>query len=579
MRISEETINDIRQSANIVDVIGHFIPLIKKGKGYTAVCPFHDDHDPSLSISEDKQIYKCFVCGNGGNCFTFVQNFKKCSFVEAVIEVANIIGKPIDIDYVPVKKVNKFQHYYDLLNDYIEYTNYILTGTKLGLEAKEYLLNRGIDDSIINEFNIGYNPEDNKVYQSLKSKKYSDEDMIKVNVARMGQKGMNDVFYKRITFPIHDKYGNPIAFTARDFSGFSESKYINSSETLIYTKGDVLFNEHRAKDTSKQLGSVIVCEGVMDVIAYKRAGINNVVATLGTACTSKQVSLLKDLAKVIVLSYDGDKAGKAANMKVGELLLNAGCNIEVIDNNTGLDPDEIISKYDKNALRDLSSKRISFIDYAIKYYKEIYNLENYADRKTVTIKVSNLIDKLSDEYDKENYSNELYEITKIHKIGSNNVAKTKYNSVEKNYQKVFSLDGLTKAEYSILLMMSISKTAKDIYQKDLGCLLDEDNNTLANLIIDEYRKNEICRLSKLYDEVDEQNIKDLIVSLGVIDSLPEEYNETVFKGAIERVKEEIKKRKLEDLKSKITINETVDPEKTKEYLEEYTKLLKDLGGK
>ena len=578
MRISEETINDIRNSANIVDVIGHYIPLIKKGKGYTAVCPFHDDHDPSLSISEDKQIYKCFVCGNGGNCFTFVQNFKKCSFPEAVIEVAEIIGKPLNIEYSAPKKENKYQPYYNLLNDYIEYTNYVLTGTKLGLEAKEYLTNRGIEEDIINEFQIGYNPEDNRVYSSLKAKNYSDEDMIKVNVARMGNNGMNDVFYKRITFPIHDRYGNPVAFTARDYSGFSDSKYINSAETLIYTKGNVLYNYHRAKDTSKQLGSAIVCEGVMDVIAYKRAGINNVVATLGTACTKEQVALLKDLSKTVVLSYDGDKAGKAANMKVGSLLLDAGINVEVVDNNTELDPDEIISKHGKNALRDLSGKRLHYIDYAIKYYKDIYNLDNYADRKQMTVKISALIDKLTDQYDKENYSNELYELTKIHKIENTVKDKNEYNS-ERKAIRALSLDGLTKAEYSILLMMTMNRTAKDIYQKDLGCLLDEDNNQLANLIIDEYRRNGECRLSKLYDEVDDEDIKDLIISLGTIESLPEEYNKDILEGAIAKVKEEIKKKKLEDLKSKIAKNESINPEKTTEYLKQYTELLRELGGK
>ncbi|MBR3227256.1 MAG: DNA primase, partial [Erysipelotrichaceae bacterium] len=308
MRISEETINDIRNSANIVDVIGHYVPLIKKGRSYAAVCPFHDDHDPSLSISEDKQIYKCFVCGNGGNCFTFVENYKKCSFPEAVIEVAQIIGKPLNIEYTAPRKENRYRRYYDLLNDYISYANYILNATKLGLEAREYLEKRGIDETLINEFQIGYCPQDNKIYQNLRARNYSDEDMIRVNVARMGSNGMNDVFYRRIVFPIHNSDGEPVAFTARDFSGFSESKYINSSETLIYTKGNILYNYHRAKDSARQSGNVIVTEGVMDVIAYRRAAINNVVATLGTACTASQVQQLKEMAGTVILSYDGDKA-------------------------------------------------------------------------------------------------------------------------------------------------------------------------------------------------------------------------------------------------------------------------------
>lgn len=177
--INKETIDDILRSVDIVDVIGHYIPLVKKGKGYGAICPFHDDHDPSLSISQDKQIYKCFVCNNGGNAFTFVQNYKKISFLEAVKEVADIAGKPIDIGTSYVKKVDKNARYHDLLNDYIEYTNYCLTGTKLGLSAKEYLVNRGIDEEIINEFKIGFNPDNDRVSTVLKAKAYRDEEMIK----------------------------------------------------------------------------------------------------------------------------------------------------------------------------------------------------------------------------------------------------------------------------------------------------------------------------------------------------------------------------------------------------------------
>ncbi|MBR3227425.1 MAG: toprim domain-containing protein, partial [Erysipelotrichaceae bacterium] len=441
-----------------------------------------------------------------------------------------------------------------------------------------YLEKRGIDETMINEFQIGYCPQDNKIYQNLRARNYSDEDMIRLNVARMGSNGMNDVFYRRIVFPIHNKDGEPVAFTARDFSGFSESKYINSSETLIYTKGNILYNYHRAKDSARQSGNVIVTEGVMDVIAYRRAAINNVVATLGTACTAEQVRQLKDMAKTVILSYDGDRAGKAANMKIGEILLKSGVNVEVIDNDTGLDPDEIISVHGKNALRDLSARRLSYIDYAIKYYKDIYNLDNYADRKAMTLKVSALIDQLSDAYDIENYTNELYEITRIRKIGNEVKGKNEYNIVGKVANRI-SLDGLTKAEYTILTMMSFSKKAKDIYQKDLGYLLSEDSNRAANLIIDEYRKNGECQLARLYDEVEDQSIKDLIADLATVESLPEKFDEEVLRGSIERVKEEIKKRRLEDLKRLISKNQTIDPGKTNEYLEEYTELLKELGGK
>ncbi len=527
MRLTEEVINDIRNSASISEVIGHYIPLVKKGKGFTALCPFHDDHDPSLSISEDKQIYKCFVCGSGGNVFSFVRNFKKVSFQEAVVEVADIIGKPLEIDEpLKPKKIDKNQKYYDLLNSMRDYASYLLLATKSGLDAKEYLLNRGLEEEQIRKFNIGYDPGDSGLYKYLNKQGFSDEDMISAYVARMSDRGMNDIFYNRILFPIENINGDTIAYTARDFRGNSNSKYINSADTPVYNKGHVIYNYHRAKELAKQLGSVIVCEGVMDVIAYDRCGIENVVATLGTACTNEQLDLLQSLSKTIVLSYDGDKAGQAANLKIGELCMSRGLNVMVIDNRTEKDPDEIVNEFGKNALRDLSGKRVTFLDYVISFYQKNYNLENYQDRKKMAMKLFSLIDLLKDDYDKDNYLNEVYELTKIRKRQSEDRKKEYNNKVIFNN---YTIDGLTRAEYIILSQISLSNKAKDLYQKELGCLLMESNQDLAMLIIDEYRRYGSCSLSRLFDEVENKNIKELIVSLSTIESLPSTYDEAQLK--------------------------------------------------
>ena len=574
MKLTEEVINDIRNSADIVDVIGHYIPLVKKGKGYTALCPFHDDHDPSLSISQDKQIYKCFVCGNGGNVFTFVSNYKKIPFPQAVAEVASVIGKPIDIDLTP-KKVSRFQPYYDLLSSMISYCNYLLSASKLGEEAMAYLNQRGIEKDAIERFNIGYNPENNKIYEYLKNHGYKDEDMIKAGVCRMLNSGMADIFYGRIIFPIHDKEGNPIAFTARDFRGVSDSKYINSSDNIIYTKGDHLYNYHRAFDAVRKNGYVLVCEGVIDVIAFYRAGKDNAVATLGTACTRNQIELLKSFGRRIVLSYDGDRAGQNANLKIGEILLNEGLEVSVVDNNTELDPDEIISQYGKNALRDLEAKQISFIDFAMNYFKKQYNLDNYDDRKQMTIRMTNLIEKLPDEYDRDNYLQELYEITKIRKRISHNTSEIRYN---KTADITYSIDGLTKAEYLIIAQIAMSRKALDIYQRQLGCLLDDTDQRLAMLIMDDYRKNDKCSLSRIYDETGDEEIRNLISSLALLETLPDEFDENSLMGAIDKVKLEIKRRKMADLREKISKVSSIDPEKTAEYLKEYEILIKELGG-
>ncbi len=575
MRLNDEVINDIRNSADIVDVIGHYIPLTKKGKSYTALCPFHDDHDPSLSISQDKQIYKCFVCGNGGNVFSFVSNFKKIPFPQAVAEVGALIGKPVELDEVP-KKVSKYQNYYDLLSSMIAYCHYLLSASKLGEGAMKYLEDRSLDIEVIKYFDVGLNPEGNRIYEYLHKHNFKDEDMIKVGVCRMLQSGMADVFYNRILFPIHNKDGDPIAFTARDYLDVSDSKYINSNDNIIYTKGDNLYNYHRAKDSSRKAGYVIVCEGVMDVIAYHRADKDNVVATLGTACTRNQVELLKSLSHKIVLSYDGDRAGQAANFKIGQLLLKEGLAVYVIDNNTELDPDEIIKEYGKNALRDLETKQITFIDFAFKYYKKLYNLDNYEDRKKMAFAMSELIELLKDEYDKDNYYNELYELTKIRKRTADSESKVVYN--KKIADVSFSVDGLTKAEYVILTQIAMSRKALDIYERQLGCLLDENNQKLSLLIIDDYRRYNNCSLSRIYDETDDENIRSIISSLALFETLPTEFDETALQGAIDKVKMEIKRKKMEDLKERISKIATLDKTEAYELLREYEQLVKELGG-
>ena len=575
MKLSQEIIDDIRNSSNIVEVIGHYLPLTKQGKSYRAVCPFHDDHDPSLSISEEKQIYKCFVCGNGGNVFSFVSNYKKISFVEAVEEVSVFIGKPITIDK-QIKKVSKYQKYYDLLNAMITYCSYLLTASKMGKDALNYLESRGLEKEVIEYFNIGLNPEGNLIYKYLKDHQFNEQDMLDAGVCRYINNGYADIFYNRVIFPIHDYEGNPIAFSARDYIGNSEAKYINSNENIIYSKGDNLYNYHRAKDAIRKSSYVLLCEGVMDVIAYYRIGKENVLATLGTACTKKQLELLKRLNCKVVLSYDGDNAGKAANIKIGEQLLTLGIPVSVIDNNTGLDPDEIIKQFDKNTLRDLETKQISYIDYAIKYYRDRYNLNNYDDRKQMTIKISKLIDLLEDEYDRDNFYNELYDITKLKQVKTTNNKKVEYNRKVANYS--FSIDGLTKAEYIVLSQIAMDKRALDIYQRNLGYLLEPNNQKLVLEIIDDYRKNNKCSLSRIYDQTSDEAIKNLITNMALLETLPNDFNEDSLNGAIDRIKLEIKRKNAENLKQKIADLPSLSSEKAQEYLREYEKVIRELGG-
>ena len=237
-RISEEDINEIRQKADIADIIQRYIPLVKKGKNFAAVCPFHDDHDPSLSINLDKQIFKCFVCGEGGNVFNFVKAYEKISFSESVIKVANYVNYSLTTSYTAdLPQINpEHQRLHKLLKEMINYTQYLLN-TQDSINAKQYLMGRGILETQIKKFELGLNLDKLQTTQFLQAKGFTLQECISANVSRLNDNGPSDVFYNRILFPIHDAQGNPVGFSARTLNPNESSKYINSSETPIYVKG------------------------------------------------------------------------------------------------------------------------------------------------------------------------------------------------------------------------------------------------------------------------------------------------------------------------------------------------------
>lgn len=575
-KIPQELIEEIRAHSSITEVIGNYIPLVKKGRAFTAVCPFHDDHDPSLSISDQKQIFKCFVCGVGGNVFSFVTRYKKCSFEEAVAEVAKISNIPFN--YNVTRKQEPKQHfnqrYFDLMNLASEYTNYLLR-TEKAQKALTYLNNRGLDLETIDYFNIGYNPSDNDLRNYLLKKEYKDEELIEVNLARITDFGIKDVFYNRITFPIHDIYGNTIAFSARAIEK-NDAKYINTSETKIYIKGDVLYNFHRAKDDIKQSSRVFILEGVMDVIAMYRAGFKNCVSSLGTSFTKKQLEILKKVTNILIFNFDGDKAGKAATIKAGKMALENGFEVFVVKNNTLKDPDEIINEAGKNALRSIVDNQYSFIEFAMEYYDN--GLESYIDKKEYNQNIGELIDLINNPEDKINFSLILKEKTNIVRKEKNikNSLEIGYN--KKNYSET-DVIGALKAEYTILSQIMYSPKALEDYKSKLGYLNDKNHNKIVNEIIEQYRKYGNFSYSRFCDEVQNQELIDIVLNIGNQSTLKQEYQSKILDDCIAVVKKETARVHKEEILKQLEINKHLDNDKIKKLLNELSKINRKLGGK
>lgn len=388
--ISNEEITEIRKKADIVEVIGSYINLAPQGKNYFGICPFHNDHSPSLSVSREKQIYKCFTCLASGNVFTFVQNYENISFIEAVKKVADKINYKLDIKD---KIVNKNSKYYELM----DLSNKIFVNnlnSNLGLKAKEYLINeRHLSEEAIKEFNIGLALNDNNLNKLLSSKGYSDKDIIEMSLANKTDNGLLDMFRNRITFPICNHEGKIIAYSARIYQNKDTSKYINSKESVIFKKGYTFYNYDKCRLEALKIKSVILVEGQMDAIRVYTSGFKNVIASMGTAITSNHISLLKKLNAKVILMMDNDNAGEKSTILNGEELIKNNIEVSVVRLTGEKDPDSFILKNGADAFRDALKGEISFFDFKLRYLKKDKNL-NKADE------LAEYINKIIDELNK-----------------------------------------------------------------------------------------------------------------------------------------------------------------------------------
>ena len=370
--ISEDKINEIRNSADIVNIIADYIPLKSEGKNYFGVCPFHDDHSPSMSVSPERQLFKCFVCNKGGNVFTFVKDYENISYIEAVKKVADKVG--IVLDYTPIKKrENKNKLEYEIV-DFASKIFQNNLNSKKGSSAKKYLEERNITDDIIKDFKIGFALDDSTyLYNVLLKKNY---DIAKLDeLGLITKDGINgyDKFVNRIMIPISDLDGHVVGFTGRIFNGEDSAKYINTKETSIYKKGSILFNYSNALPHIRENKEVVVVEGNMDAIRMYSCGIKNVLALMGTALTKEQVNILKKLRVPVVLMLDNDGAGELATVNIGNYLTESGITCKVVRLNGAKDPDEYIVKYGVEKFLDTIKHSLNYFDYRLSNLKENKN--------------------------------------------------------------------------------------------------------------------------------------------------------------------------------------------------------------
>lgn len=382
--ISPDKIDAVKNANDIAEVIGGYLTLKRTGANFKAPCPFHQEKTPSFVVSPEKQIYRCFGCGEGGNVFTFVQRMENFSFVEAVKHLAKRAG----IEIEESRPDPNFSEKESLLGANREAMNYFHEQFKQSEKAKAYAAGRGIDDATVDDFKIGYAPAETGISAYLKSKGVSEDIMIKAGII-----GSNayDMFRGRFMFPIFNLYNDIIGFGGRVFDD-SLPKYINSKETPVYIKGRNLYNLNNARKNAAD-GMIIMVEGYMDCVTVYAAGIKNTVATLGTALTPDQAKLLKRYAERAVIMYDMDDAGRAGAIRAGDNLFEQGLEAAVVSFEEVKDPDDYIKKFGVAALREKIGAAQPFIEYKIDWLKKQGDINSAYYKEKVIKELAELIEK------------------------------------------------------------------------------------------------------------------------------------------------------------------------------------------
>ena len=572
-KIDQEKINEIKNSVDIVDVISKYIPLVGKGKNLFGVCPFHDDTNPSMSVSREKQIYTCFSCGATGTVFTFLEEYEHISFIEALKMCADIAGIDLKISNIKEKKKdNELYEMYEVASKL--YQNNI--NTEDGLDAKKYLNDRNITDDIIKQFKIGLALKDNNLTKLLKHKKYDENKLINSGLVIKNGLNMYDSFYDRIMIPITDLNDKIIGFSGRIYKKYYDnkpSKYKNTEETEIFKKGEILYNYKLAREEARIKGSVIIMEGFMDLFRAYSIGVKNVVVSMGTAVTKEQANLLKRMAKNIILCFDGDEAGAKATYSCSNELMKLGINPKIVRLEENLDPDEYILKYGKEKFINKIENPISIMDFKLNYLKKGKDLNNSVDMSSYVNLIINELNNIEDDV--------LREVTlkKLSNESSLDIEflRSKIKSKEKNIviKKTIKLPKTNmyiNAEQYLLYYMLESTNVIKMYQNNIGYMPTDKYRKLAFEITYFYKNNDYINISDLMISLkDDQELINTIKEINLL-NLKDEYTNEEILDYIKTIKNyniKVESKRLKDL-----MKMELDPLKKAEYAEKILEINK-----
>lgn len=522
VRYSEELIEEIRSSNDIVDVISKYVTLKRSGRNFFGLCPFHKEKSPSFAVSPDKQIFHCFGCGVGGNVIHFISKIEGLDFKDTLELLANRVNIELPtLDNLEDDKTARLKSkVYEINKIAAEFyhENLYKPASKT---AQEYIKKRKLDNRTLKAFLIGYAGNFNELYLLLKQKGYTEEEMLASSlVKRTENGGYMDSFRKRLMFPIQDVRERVIAFGGRVLDD-SKPKYINSPENIVYSKGRNLFGLNVAKkhDTRK----IIIVEGYMDAISLYQRGITNVVASLGTAMTEAQGRLLRRYSEQVILGYDADGAGQAAILRGMEILQNLGCDIRVLQIEGAKDPDEYVLKYGPERFQKCVDNAISLVEFKVKVLLKELNIENTNDKIKFLNEIAKILAKVTNQMEREIYVDKIakeYKISKeaiyaeVNKLmykdnqGSKKLEKRVVTMVPKEEKENSVSDAVLKRE-NLVIYLLINEYSK-CYEKiknliTLNYIQDDTNKQILKKMYEEFEKGN-SNTSQLLDWFQDEKV-------------------------------------------------------------------------
>lgn len=578
--IAEDVIRKIKEQNDIVDVISERVKLKRTGRNYTGLCPFHNEKSPSFTVSSEKQIYKCFGCGEAGNVISYIMKDRNVTFPEAARILAERANISIDLE----NKENKVQQdmYNKMYNINVEAARYFYNNLRKDKKAEAYFINRGISEVTMKKFGLGFSFDKwDGLLSYLKKKGYSELDLFNVGLIIKSPKGSYyDRFRNRIIFPVFDYKGKVIGFGGRVLDD-SKPKYLNSPETPLFHKGVHLYGLNFVIKNNKSR-TIIIVEGYMDCISLHQYGFSNVVASLGTALTINQAKLLKKYVDTVIISYDADFAGQSATLRGLEILRNEGFDLRVLIVPKGKDPDEYIKNSGKQAFQKLVEEALPLIDYRLKRASDGINFSNSEMIIQYVKKVTEIIADL-DPVEKDVYIKKISEDTgikeqAIYDLLSEEINKNSNKSQQMNIQqdfgqKLYLEPAYIKAERNLLKFMFINEE---------NCNYITENMDVEQLVLQSHKNiySLIVEFKNLSNDEKNKNIEfrcnDIECTKEWINTMEIEFagDEEEHKKLINDCIKELKKFKLEE--SKKEIMNKIKQYESKGMLEESIKLAQEL---